>query len=378
MKILHLADTHLGYSAYRKINKDGINQREVDIYDAFKQVIDYSIKIKPDFIIHAGDLFDSVRPNNRAISVALQEFIRLSNKEIPLIVISGNHETPKLRETGNIFRIFDHLENIYPVYDNKYEILDFKKNNKTISFHALPQFLNKKEFDENLKKVKTKNISDYNFLILHGAVTGMKEFSMNEFNEHIIPKKIINDNFDYIALGHYHKFTKISENTFYSGSSEKLSFSEANEKKGFIEIDLDKEITTKFIELKTRPMIDLKPILCEDLSPEKIMKILSNTLSELDPKNKIIRLRLDKIPNHIYRGLDFNNIRNLTNGSLHFEINTNVIRKEGFEINNSIKIQSLANEFEKYLKTQKIENEKEILALGNKYIQKIESEDEGK
>ena len=29
MKILHVADTHLGYSAYRKATEDGINQREL-------------------------------------------------------------------------------------------------------------------------------------------------------------------------------------------------------------------------------------------------------------------------------------------------------------------------------------------------------------
>ena len=70
MKILHVSDTHLGYSAYRKATLDGINQREIDTYDAFKQFIDYAVKTKPDLIIHAGDLFDSVRPNNRAITVA--------------------------------------------------------------------------------------------------------------------------------------------------------------------------------------------------------------------------------------------------------------------------------------------------------------------
>ena len=80
MKILHVADTHLGYSAYRKVTEDGINQREVDVYDAFKQFVDYAVKSKPDLIIHAGDLFDSVRPNNRAITFAikLQIGIRIS------------------------------------------------------------------------------------------------------------------------------------------------------------------------------------------------------------------------------------------------------------------------------------------------------------
>ncbi|HEX17095.1 MAG TPA: exonuclease SbcCD subunit D, partial [Thermoplasmatales archaeon] len=70
VRFVHLADTHLGYSAYHKIDEDGVNLREKDIYKAFIKAVDYIIDEKPDFVIHAGDLFDGVRPTNRAISVA--------------------------------------------------------------------------------------------------------------------------------------------------------------------------------------------------------------------------------------------------------------------------------------------------------------------
>jgi len=112
MKILHVADTHLGYSAYRKATDDGINRREMDVYNAFEQFVDYAVDIKPDIIIHAGDLFDNVRPNNRAISFAVDQLNRLSKKQIPTVLIAGNHEHPKLRETGHIFKVFDHIEKV--------------------------------------------------------------------------------------------------------------------------------------------------------------------------------------------------------------------------------------------------------------------------
>ena len=114
MKIFHISDTHIGYSAYRKATPDGINQREYDTYNAFKQFVNYALDIKPDLIIHSGDLFDSVRPNNRAITFAIKQLIRISKAKIPFVVIAGNHEHPKLKETGHIFSVFDHIENIYP------------------------------------------------------------------------------------------------------------------------------------------------------------------------------------------------------------------------------------------------------------------------
>jgi len=147
MKILHIADTHLGYSAYRKATERGINQRELDTYAAFEQLIDYAVKTKPELIIHAGDLFDSVRPNNRSITFALKQLLRLSKEKIPIVIIAGNHEQPKLKETGHIFSIFDHIENIFPIYNEKYEKISFNINNKKIIIHALPQYTSKKEYE---------------------------------------------------------------------------------------------------------------------------------------------------------------------------------------------------------------------------------------
>ena len=76
---------------------------------------------------------------------------------------------------------------------------------------------------------------DYNIFVSHGAISSIKEFRMNEFNELIIPVNVLSKNFDYIALGHYHKFTKLADNAYYSGSTEKFSFTDASDKKGFIE-----------------------------------------------------------------------------------------------------------------------------------------------
>lgn len=116
MKIIHFSDTHLGYGEYSKVDEvSGINQRELDVYAAFKQAIDLILKKKPDLVIHAGDLFDNPRPNNRAIHIALSELQRLSEKGIPTIIISGNHSTPRVAASGSIFEALTILPNIFPV-----------------------------------------------------------------------------------------------------------------------------------------------------------------------------------------------------------------------------------------------------------------------
>ena len=376
MKVLHLADTHLGYSAYRKATEESINQREIDVYDAFTQCIDYAVKTKPDLVLHAGDLFDSVRPTNRAITVAIQQILRLSKENIPFIVISGNHETPKLRETGNIFTIFEHLDHVYPIHDNRYEIVSLQTKNETIMIHAIPQCQSPKEFDVNFKKIALNKKVDYNFLIAHGAVAGIKQFRMNEFNELFILVKNIQQNFDYIALGHYHMYTKLQENAFYAGSTERLSFAEAGNQKGFLEIDLGQKLNHKFIPVSTRNMVDVPPLECSALSAEQIMRKTKETILSIDPKDKIIRIRLENIPSHVQRGIDFRQLRTLSKTAVHFEIKSTSMKADETSLAEGYKMKSLADEFEKFLNTQSFSEKEMLLKLGLSYIHKIEELDD--
>jgi DNA repair exonuclease SbcCD nuclease subunit len=376
MRVLHLADTHLGYSAYRKVTEEGINQREIDIYAAFTQCIDYAIKTKPDLVLHAGDLFDSVRPTNRAITVALQQILRLSKDNIPFIVISGNHETPKLRETGNIFTIFEHLDHVYPIHDNRYETVSVQTKNETVMIHAIPQCQTPKDFDMNFKKIMLDNNVDYNFLIAHGAVAGIKEFKMNEFNELFIPVKNIQQDFDYIALGHYHMNTKLQENAFYAGSTERLSFTEAGTQKGFLEIDLGQKLKHKFIPVNTRIMVDVPPLDCLALNAEQIVRKTKETILSIEPKDKIIRIRLENIPSHIQRGIDFHQLRTLSKTAVHFEIKSTSVKADETSLSEGYKMKSIADEFEKFLNTQPFSEKEMLLKLGLYYIHKIEEQDD--
>jgi DNA repair exonuclease SbcCD nuclease subunit len=374
MKILHISDTHLGYSAYRKIANDNINQREKDNYISFKKVIDYALDSNPDIILHSGDLFDSVRPNNRAITIAIKQILRLSKNNIPFLIISGNHEQPKLKETGHIFSVFDHIENVYPVYNLKYEKYDFKIGDKNLTIHAIPQTITKENYIEELNKININNSSDFNILVLHGSLKGIKEFIMNEFNELIIPYKYLNKNFDYIALGHYHKYTKISKNCQYAGSTEHFSFSEAEDDKGFIEIHLEKNnINTKFIKIENRGIIDVEAIVCDNLNLDQIMDSIENKINKINPKDKIIRIKLEKIPTSIYRGIDFEKIKNLCRDATHYEIKANILNENNEKILMNSKMEVLTKEYSNFIKDQNLKDEKLLLELGINYIEKIES-----
>ena len=111
MKLAHIADPHLGVRQYHRQTPSGINQREADVGNAFRAAIDGVIAARPDAVVIAGDLFHSVRPTNSAIVFAFRQFQRLREAlpDAPVVLIAGNHDTPRSAETGTILRLFEEL-----------------------------------------------------------------------------------------------------------------------------------------------------------------------------------------------------------------------------------------------------------------------------
>lgn len=381
MRIVHISDTHLGYQAYRAIDKKlSTNQREADVGRAFSQAVDKILKIKPDCVLHSGDLFDSVRPSNRALHFAIAELLRLSQANIPVVIISGNHSLPRMRDTGSVFQLltlpaFSHL---YPVFKSRYEVIDIAR----LTIHAIPQCLTKEDFDEQLKMIKLNKKAKYNVLMLHAAIAGIPEFSMGEFNEQEVPDSYLKEDFDYIALGHFHKYTQVAENAFYVGSTERFSFNEVGQEKGFLEINL-KERRATFHPLKIRPMIDLPTIDAQGKEAEWVMKELEKAVAKNPISDKIIRLTIDNIAAGTQNALNFSRLRELTAKALHFEPRFNREEKIEAVAPAAPSIGRLEREFQEYLGQIALEEGKacpersrrdELLKLGLEYLKKAGEE----
>jgi len=380
-KIFHIADTHIGYSAYRRIDEvTGLNLREVDTYEAFKQFVDYAVAEKPDAIIHAGDLFDSVRPTNRAISFVLGQLIRLSEAKIPFVVISGNHETPRLKETGSVFSLFKHIPGIHVVYGNKYELVELDD----LRIHAIPHC---DDIAGEKKKMQLKNDSDsdstgFNIGVLHVGVygAGKQMFLMDEFNEQLIT---IHDltNFDYIALGHYHKYTKVRDDVYYAGSTERFSFNEVNEDKGFLEVGLSEDGGREvvFHGLRTREMVDLKPVICDALDAQEMKRAITDRIQECNPEDKVVRLKVLDMPMQVYHSLDFDELKRLTRSAVHFEMKYEFKRDSELLAAEQPSFRSLHTEFEHFMEQYSIGahiDKKRLKELGLQYMQEWERENE--
>lgn len=366
MKFVHISDTHLGAAGFgRRISATGVNQREEDICNSFAWAIDKILELQPQVVLHSGDLFHSVRPSNRILIFAIKQFLKLSQANIKVVIISGNHDAPKQRAIGSVLSVLEVFPNIYPVFKGKYEMITID----TVCIHAIPHCLTNDSFQEELAKIRTNREKNFNILMLHGVVAGIKEFSMGEFAEQEIPDSLFNLGFDYVALGHYHKYAQVRQNVFYAGSTERLSFNEIGQDKGFLEVDLrNKKII--FYKVPAREMLDLPELDASDLDQNQVLEKIERILLPEIIKDKIVRLKVNNISEHTYNLLPFKRINELKAPAFYCDLRFERKEDDHQILALSSSIGRLNQEFVEYLNSIPLENldRARLQDLGLKYL----------
>jgi exonuclease SbcD len=329
MRLVHLADIHLGFRQYQRQTPMGINQREADVATSLQRVINAVIELKPELILIAGDVFHTVRPTNPAILHAFIQFSRLRQvlPETPVVMIAGNHDTPRTAETGCILRLFKQLG--IDVVDGTSKRISVPELDVMIL--AVPDMANDKPALEPDPTAK------YNILLLHGEIEGVLPKYGRELDRstmEITQEELGAEKWDYVALGHYHVYRSVAPNAFYSGSLDYTSTNPwgelAEERdagiagKGIIEHDLARNIH-KFHPLPPpRPWVDLAPLSGSGLSPAALDDAIRDALERCDGgiDDKIVRLVVRDVPRHILRELDHKALREYKRKALHFHLDT--------------------------------------------------------
>jgi DNA repair protein SbcD/Mre11 len=384
MRLVHLSDLHLGFRQYQRLTPGGINQREADIARSFQTAIDRIIALRPELVVFGGDIFHNVRPTNPAIVHAFLQFSRLRAAlgDVPIVIVAGNHDTPRAAETGSILRLFREL-GIHVAYAEPERFLFAELN---LSVLAVPDVLGKRPAftpDVNAR---------YNVLLLHGEVQGMLPAHAATADRAAleIPLSVLGASaFDYVALGHYHVYRQIEPNAYYSGSIDYTSanaWGELYEErisgipgKGFIEQNLDSG-AHKFHALPpSRPLIDLPPISARGLTVAEVDERIRAAVEGCDGgiDDKIVRLVVREVPRHIARDLDHKTLRDLKRRALHFHLDTRrpeVVRLAGQGAPG--RRPSLADVVREKLMSRVLESDidrKELVTLGLRYLAEAES-----
>ena len=329
MRLVHLSDIHLGFRQYQRQTPTGINQRETDVAASLRRVIDTVIELHPDIVLIAGDVFHTVRPTNPAILHAFLEFSRLMRMlpDATVVMVAGNHDTPRTAETGCILRLFKSLG--ITVVDGEAKRIPIDRLDLMIL--AVPDMQGKRPLLEPDPSVK------YNILLLHGEIEGVLPKYGRELDRspmEITREELGADKWDYVALGHYHVYRSVAPNAFYSGSLDYTStnpwgeLAEEREAgiagKGIIEHDLVNKTHTFHPIPPSRPWVDLAPLSGAGLSPAALDEAIRDALEKAEGgiDEKIVRLVVRDVPRHILRDLDHKALREYKRRALHFHLDT--------------------------------------------------------
>ena len=217
MKLAHLADLHLGFRQYDRQTPRGGNQRETDVADACRRAVDDLLEQRPDLILVAGDVFHSVRPTNPAILFLFQQLhrVRTGLPDTPVVMIAGQHDTPRSVETGTILRLYEAL-GVDVVVDQARRITFSKLD---CSVLAVPhQALMQAE----RPAMRPQRGTTLNVLLVHGQLPGVGERrgTMEYGGAPLQLEDLAPAQWDYVAMGHYHVAHQVEPNAWYAGSIE--------------------------------------------------------------------------------------------------------------------------------------------------------------
>ncbi|MGH7518889.1 MAG: metallophosphoesterase family protein [Gemmatimonadales bacterium] len=330
MKLAHVADPHLGVRQYHRQTAAGINQREADVANAFRGAVDGVIEARPDAVLIAGDLFHSVRPTNAAIVFAFHQFQRLREAlpAAPIVLIAGNHDTPRSTETGSILRLFAEL-GIDVAVDEARRLVYPELE---LSVLAVPHAA---LLTEERPSLRPEGGARRQVLLVHGEVEGVvpgDRAALEYGGAPLSPAELGIDSWSYVALGHYHVRHRVAPRAWYAGALEYMSSNLWGELadearlgvsgKGWLLVDVDGGTVESRPVAAARRVLDLEPIRAEGMDVATLDAAIAGRLQAVPGgiADQILRLRVYDVPRHIARSLDHTAIRARKAEALHLNL----------------------------------------------------------
>lgn len=288
MKFVHLSDLHIG----KRVNEVSMLDDQEYILGVIVKVID---REKPDVVLIAGDVYDKSVPSAEAITLFDDFLFRLAKRKVPVLIISGNHDSAERLSFGGRMMKESGIY-VSPVYDGKISPVEFEDEFGTVKFWMLP-FLkpghikrwypeeNTETYSDAIRlaiKHLAIDVNERNVLVSHQFVTGAISCESEEISvggTDNVDASVFED-FDYVALGHIHAPQNVgTEKIRYCGTPLKYSFSEVKHEKSLTIVNLGEKGK---LEINAVPLVS-----------KRDMREIKGTYNELTAKSYYVNTRLD-------------------------------------------------------------------------------------
>lgn len=314
MKLAHLADLHVGYRAYDRQTKAGVNQREADVAESLRRAIDGVIAAQPDAVLLAGDVFHSVRPTNGAILRLFAELQRLRTgvPAADVLMIGGDHDTPRSSDASSILGLYRALGVL--VVERDIEIVTLPSSGLMVT--AVPKL--------RAAAFREWKGGGSDVLLLHGEARDVPGAQLDaDF--------LAAGGWRYVALGHWHVCEQVAPRAWYAGSLDYTStdpWSEVRKQaelgrpsKGWLLVELggshEPRVAFQTIEAPRR-FLDLGPVDAEGLGATEINAALAAQADDID--GAVVRQIVLNLSRETARALDHAALRGYKARALNYHL----------------------------------------------------------
>ncbi len=330
MRLVHFADTHLGFRQFRR-TVNGRNQREQDAYESFGRAIERIIELRPDAVVHAGDLFDGFHPSSAALAVALDGFDALRREQIPIVCVAGNHSTPRFTSAEHVFTILNRFEGVEVIWGEPRTV-----RLGELAVHGVPHQPDARRLVQDLKDASVASDAKFNVLVTHVGFDGLPLVGSAESNsvslagdelEHVA-------SFQYVALGHLHQFGGVRVNAVYSGALERLSWHDRAAEKGIVEVDLALDSRSRefvrFHALPARRWVELNSI--DAAQVDGLTEAILEAGAAQDLSQAIVRVPIRNVTPAAFASIDRVAVERAFAGCFHHELAPDILAAPSPEV----------------------------------------------
>jgi len=232
IKFVHTADLHIDtpFKGLSQVNDDLANRLKDATMESFRNLVDLCLHEQVDFLLIAGDVFDSDLQSLSAQLKVGAELKKLSDNAIPVYLVCGNHDP-----LGSWMEAHSLPQKVHRFGAAQVEKVTFGKGGVPLT-DIYGVSYDQKFLNQNLAKLfrKVESQTPFSIALLHGTIGDAGP------HENYAPFKIediLSKGFDYWALGHIHKSHIVREAypaVAYPGNPQGRDFGETGRRGCFL------------------------------------------------------------------------------------------------------------------------------------------------
>jgi exonuclease SbcD len=321
IKLLHLADLHIGVENYGKIDPaTGLHSRLADYLDRLDEAIAIGLDAGVDLVLIAGDIYKNRSPNPTHQREFARRLNRLRSAGVPVFILTGNHDiSPSLGRAHSV-EIFEALAVEGVTVADRPRLHTLQTRSGPIQIIALPWVTRHTLLARDDEKMRGASFAEIEYelrrrlenfvvkaaadldpsipavLAFHGSVDGAQmgaERAITLGQDLVMARSVLaQPGIDYVAMGHIHKHQALGSvpPLVYPGSIERVDFGERDEPKGCVVVELERGAARwQFHQLAARPFVSIE----HDVRPSSDpLGLVTTLIDRHDLRQAVVRVEV--------------------------------------------------------------------------------------